>query len=44
MNLERYNDGRISIQDLAQSDYYQLDAEIGLERAKAQVKQSRKSD
>jgi outer membrane protein TolC len=35
INQARYNEGRISIIDLAQADYYRLDAEIGLERAKA---------
>jgi RNA polymerase sigma factor (sigma-70 family) len=43
INLDRYNAGRISRQDFEQSNYCQLDAEIGLERAKAQLKQSRKS-
>jgi RNA polymerase sigma factor (sigma-70 family) len=38
LNLARFESGRINIQDLAQADYYRLDAEIGLERAKAQVK------
>jgi hypothetical protein len=40
INLVRYNAGRINVQDLAQSDYYRLDAEIGLERAKAGLKKS----
>jgi RNA polymerase sigma factor (sigma-70 family) len=35
INQARYNEGRISIIDFAQADYYRLDAEIGLERAKA---------
>ena len=43
INLARYNAGRISIQDLADTDYFRLDAEIGLERAKAQLNQSRQS-
>jgi hypothetical protein len=38
MNQERYNAGRLSLQDLEDSHYYCIDAEIGLERAKAQVK------
>jgi hypothetical protein len=38
MNMARFEAGRIPIQDLAQSDYYRLDAEIGLERAKAREK------
>jgi len=36
--LARYNDGRISIQDLKVAEYYRSDAAIGLERAKAQGK------
>jgi RNA polymerase sigma factor (sigma-70 family) len=36
-NLERFNTGRITTQDLKVAEYYRLDAEIGLERAKAQV-------
>ena len=43
INFARYNEGRISVQDLAQADYYRRDAEIGLERAKAQLKKSRES-
>jgi hypothetical protein len=43
INLRRYNDGRISVQDLAQPNYYRLDAEIGLERAKALLKKSGES-
>jgi hypothetical protein len=43
INLARYNEGRIPLQDLEQSNYFQLDAEIGLERAKEQLAQSRKS-
>ena len=35
INLARFEAGQIPIQDLAQADYYRLDAEIGLERAKA---------
>jgi hypothetical protein len=38
INLERYNAGRLPFQDLEDSNYYRLDAEIGLERAKARVK------
>jgi hypothetical protein len=38
INRERYNAGRLSLQDLEESHYYCIDAEIGLERAKAQVK------
>jgi hypothetical protein len=43
INLDRYNNGRISVQDLAVANYYRLDAEIGLERAKAQLKKSKES-
>jgi outer membrane protein TolC len=43
INLARYNAGRIPIQDFAQADYYRRDAEIGLERTRAQVRQSRQS-
>jgi hypothetical protein len=43
INLRRYNAGRINVQDLAQSNYYRLDAEIGLERAKAPSKKSGES-
>jgi RNA polymerase sigma factor (sigma-70 family) len=43
INLGRYNAGRISVQDLKEAEYYRIDAEIGVERAKAQLKQSRKS-
>jgi hypothetical protein len=35
INMFRFQAGRVAIQDVAQSDYYRLDAEIGLERAKA---------
>jgi DNA-directed RNA polymerase specialized sigma24 family protein len=38
VNLARYDAARIAIQDLLQAKYYRLDAEIGLERAKAQGK------
>jgi RNA polymerase sigma factor (sigma-70 family) len=40
INLARYNAGRISVQDLAQANYYRRDAEIGLERVKAKLKKS----
>lgn len=43
INLASYHAGRIEAEDLAQVDYYRLDAEIGLERAKARFKQSRES-
>jgi hypothetical protein len=43
INLARYNAGRLLVQDFLQSDYYRLDAEIGLERAKAQRKESGQS-
>ena len=36
-NLGRFNTGRITTQALKVAEYYRLDAEIGLERAKAQV-------
>jgi hypothetical protein len=35
INQERFDGGRISIEDLAQAKYYRLEAEIWLERAKA---------
>ncbi|HLJ96096.1 MAG TPA: RNA polymerase sigma factor [Gemmataceae bacterium] len=43
INLARFEAGRISIQDLAQADFYRLDAEIGLEDAKADGKHSKPS-
>jgi hypothetical protein len=43
LNRERYNAGRLSLQDVEDSHYYCLDAEIGLERAKAQVKRNQES-
>jgi RNA polymerase sigma factor (sigma-70 family) len=43
MNLARYNAGRLLETDLKEADYFRIDAEIGLERAKAQVKQSKSS-
>jgi hypothetical protein len=35
INEERFRDGRIPIQDVKEAEYYRLDAEIQLERAKA---------
>jgi outer membrane protein TolC len=35
INQERFDQGRISIEDLALAKYYRLEAEIWLERAKA---------
>jgi len=43
INLDRYNAGRITLQDLKQAEFYRFDAEIGLERAKADLKKSRQS-
>jgi RNA polymerase sigma factor (sigma-70 family) len=40
INSARYASGRIAVQDFLQTEYYRLDAEIGLERAKAQPKQN----
>src|SRR5262249_24106235 len=37
INQERYDAGRISISDLAQSRYFRIQAELWLEQAKAQV-------
>src|SRR5262249_25367116 len=34
VNRQRFNAGRIGIQDLAESTYYRIEAEIWLERAK----------
>jgi RNA polymerase sigma factor (sigma-70 family) len=36
-NLDRFNAGRISLGDLKVAEYYLLDAQIGLKRAKAQT-------
>ena len=34
INQARFNAGQIAVQDLAESQYFRLDAEIQLERAK----------
>jgi outer membrane protein TolC len=34
INLARFNAGRASVGDLKQAEYYRLDAEVRLERAK----------
>jgi RNA polymerase sigma factor (sigma-70 family) len=43
INLDRYNAARISLQDLKQAEYYRIDAEIGLERAKEELKKDRQA-
>lgn len=43
INLARFNAGRISINDLKEVEFYRLQAEIWLERAKAQAKPSKRS-
>jgi hypothetical protein len=43
ITLAWFNKGWTQDQDLAQMDYYRLDAAIGLERAKAQLEKSRRS-
>jgi RNA polymerase sigma factor (sigma-70 family) len=35
VNLQRFNDGRIPVQDVVEAKYYRLEAEIWLEKAKA---------
>jgi hypothetical protein len=38
VNNERFNDGRIAIQDVLESRFYRLQAEIRLERARSELK------
>jgi hypothetical protein len=43
INLARFNAGRVSIMDVKEVEFYRLQAEIWLERAKAELKKSRQS-
>jgi hypothetical protein len=40
VNEERFNDGRIAIQDVLESRFYRLQAEIRLERARSELKKT----